>query len=100
VFVSVAFIVVTWLLLVRDEGASFERDADGKVWNRWWQFGLVAQWLLLINIVPFFAIMCKGLARQMYDLAVVADMPATRHAGNARGKTLLTFLPPNPQALC
>lgn len=65
-------------------------------WNKWWLLGLVAQWLLLLNIVPFFFTVMGSSNRSMHDASVGADQGLTSTLWNRTCKSLLSFLPPDP----
>ena len=95
-FVNAALVASAYLIFVRDTRQSFEEDHNGVPWNKWWLLGLVAQWLLLLNIVPFFFTVMAKSNRTMHDAAVGADQGLTSTLWNRTCKSLLSFLPPDP----
>lgn len=93
---NTALVVLCWAVLVRDVHKKWELDEDGQPWNRWWQIGLIAQWLLLLSLIPFFFTTMRWASRQLYDLAVGASMASTTSFAARAAQFLLTFLPPDP----
>lgn len=61
-----------------------------------WQIGLIAQWLLLLSLIPFFFTSMRWVSRQLYDLSVGASMPSTTSFAGRAAQFVLTFLPPDP----